>query len=72
MGIRLWMPPNPMYRLPIAILDFGQLGDDCIRPRPSFPIALSEALEVPLVTSDIKLAGVPGHRAVIESHARSI
>lgn len=35
-------------------------------------IALSEALNIPLVTSDIKLASAPGHRAVIESYVRSI
>lgn len=33
-------------------------------------IALSEALGIPLVTSDIKLAAAPGHKAVIESFAR--
>ena len=33
-------------------------------------IALSEALGIPLVTSDIKLAAAPGHKAAIESFAR--
>jgi predicted nucleic acid-binding protein len=33
-------------------------------------IALSEALGIPLVTSDIKLAAAPGHKALIESFAR--
>ncbi len=29
-------------------------------------VALSEALEVPLVSTDARLAGAPGHHAVIE------
>ena len=31
-------------------------------------VALSEALEMPLVTTDAKLAASPGHRATIESY----
>jgi predicted nucleic acid-binding protein len=33
-------------------------------------VALSEALEIPLITSDNKLAKAPGHNATIESYAR--
>ncbi len=33
-------------------------------------ISLSEALNIPLITSDLKLAAAPGHRAAIESYAR--
>ena len=33
-------------------------------------IALSEVLGIPLITSDMKLAGAPGHRATVESYAR--
>jgi predicted nucleic acid-binding protein len=33
-------------------------------------VALSEALEIPLVTSDNKLAKAPGHKATIESYER--
>lgn len=33
-------------------------------------VALSESLEIPLITSDHKLAGAPGHKATIESYAR--
>ena len=31
-------------------------------------VALSEALELPLVTTDARLAASPGHRAVIEAY----
>lgn len=31
-------------------------------------VALSEALDVPLVTTDARLAAAPGHRAVIEAY----
>jgi predicted nucleic acid-binding protein len=33
-------------------------------------VALAEALDLPLVTSDLRLARSSGHRAVIESFAR--
>jgi predicted nucleic acid-binding protein len=35
-------------------------------------IALSEALDAPLVTSDGRLARAPGHRATIELYERPI
>ena len=31
-------------------------------------VALSEALDVPLVTTDARLAASPGHQAVIEGY----
>lgn len=31
-------------------------------------VALSEALEVPLITTDARLAAAPGHRATIETY----
>ena len=31
-------------------------------------VALSEALDAPLVTTDARLAAAPGHRAVIEAY----
>lgn len=33
-------------------------------------VALSEALDVPLVTCDARLAAAPGHRARVETYAR--
>ena len=32
-------------------------------------VALSEALEVPLITTDARLAGAPGHRAHVEAYS---
>lgn len=37
-----------------------------ITPYDAAFVALSEALGVPLVTADARLAGAPGHRAVVE------
>lgn len=48
-----------------------QLGED-VNPCDGLYLALAEALEAPLVTTDPKLAGLPGHTAevrVVESPA---
>ena len=74
----------PADRAPVIRADFGslrivryphgllldrmwELRDNLTAYDATF-VALSEALEAPLVTTDARLAAAPGHQAVIEAY----
>lgn len=61
-GLRITRYPHTL------LLDrMWELRDNLTAYDASF-IALAEALDAPLVTTDSRLAAAPGHRAVVESY----